>query len=233
SGTAAFARRKTAPLARDAVPAGYPAIRAAVTAAPHQLRISPLEVPMTVCTRKAGATGYYLGRSAAFWLTVLAPRSAAHKPPRGRATCAPGPRSSGAAAGIRRGVRTSRRKPPATSPQRWPLLPCRYGDPAQRRDAPACRREELCGPGHGEPGRQPADLRDMGWPRPERPAVLHGGRAREAPQHAARPAGQRHRDRLGGPGELRRAARPGVDDPGHRPAARHPALLEVRRQGPR
>jgi len=38
---------------------------------------------MTVYTRKAGATGYYLGRSAAFWLTVLAPRPAAHQPPRG------------------------------------------------------------------------------------------------------------------------------------------------------
>ena len=38
---------------------------------------------MTVYTRRAGATGYYLGRPAAFWLTVLAPRSAAHEPPRG------------------------------------------------------------------------------------------------------------------------------------------------------
>src|SRR4029077_9622501 len=37
----------------------------------------------------------------------------------------------------------------------------------------------------------------------------------------------------GRPGELRRAARPGVDDAGRGPGGGHPALLEVRRQGPR
>ena len=40
----------------------------------------------------------------------------------------------------------------------------------------------------------------------------------QAPQHGARPAGQRQRDRLGGPGELRRAAWPGDDDTGPGPA---------------
>jgi hypothetical protein len=49
-------------------------------------------------TRQIGATGYYLGRPAAFWLTVLAPRSTAHKSPCDPALVAERPRRAARAA---------------------------------------------------------------------------------------------------------------------------------------
>ena len=66
-----------------------------------------VEDPMTVCTRtrQAGATGYYLGRPAAFWRAVLAPRSAVARAPAAtsqhQARC-----SGGSAASTRRGMST-------------------------------------------------------------------------------------------------------------------------------
>jgi predicted amidohydrolase YtcJ len=112
------------------------------------------------------------------------------------------------------------------------LLPCLHGNPAERIGGPADRRAQLRGAGHGERGRQPADFRHVDRPRRRRPAVLHRGGPAEAPQHGARPAGERHGDRLRGPGELRRAARHRVDVTGHRPALRHRPVVEVRREGP-
>jgi cytochrome P450 len=66
-----------------------------------------------------------------------------------------------------------------------PLLRCGHEYPAQRGGAAARRRQELRGAGHGEPGRQPADLCGVGGPRRRRSGVLHRGRACQAPQHAA------------------------------------------------
>ena len=43
-------------------------------------------MPTRACTRRVSALGYYLGRSAAFWLAALALTSTTRKSP--RASCA-------------------------------------------------------------------------------------------------------------------------------------------------
>ena len=98
--TAVSARRKSVPLVRNAAPArSSEAAEPPVTTARHTNFVShPLEDPMTVRTRQAAATGYYLGRPAAFWFTVLKPRSTTRKSPRGSALEAERPRQAARAA---------------------------------------------------------------------------------------------------------------------------------------
>ena len=71
-----------------------------MTAAPDSFVSHPLEDPMNAHprTRQTGATGYYLGRPAAFWRTALAPRSAAQKSPCDRALVAGAPAARAASA---------------------------------------------------------------------------------------------------------------------------------------